>query len=157
LGLNITLTTKKIKGQEYVYEVSWNSQTKKNEYRCLGNVKKVPLITDSKPTCYETPKSELEESELFRAVECGKIDEAFVQLVIEANNSALESINFSKTDPLLVESYKAQVALFNHIIMIEGVPPALVECMQYLLVKWRKKSPAYDYFVEPEILPEIPI
>jgi hypothetical protein len=150
-------TIKKIKGKEYLYESVWNPETKKTEYKCLGNVKNLPKVDDSKVTLSFPTKHEFEETNFFRAMECGKIDEAFVQLVIEANNSTLEYINTSKTDPLLVESYKAQVALFNHIIMIEGVPSALVECLQEMLVRWRKKSPVYADNNKLEIVPEIPV
>ena len=78
-----------IKGNEYVYESVWNPTTKRNEYKCLGNVKHLPEVIDSRVTLSFPCKAELiqqlNDDSLISMFEHFEIDKVLSALVISIN------------------------------------------------------------------------
>jgi len=145
----MTITTKRKKGIDYLYDVYWSPEEKRQKSHYLGRADSIPepVLTDDHK---ETP------SEFMKALEKANIDQALVFLVMESNNSILEMSREQELpcDPNQLQLLEDVIKYMNKSIELYGVPPHIVELMHDLIEKWKVQSPAIHPTFSPDEMTE---
>jgi hypothetical protein len=143
---------KTIKGQNYLYETVWNPVSKKNESKCLGNIKNIPKIDSSKIILSFPSQAEIEQTDLFKALECGCIDEFLSIFVTAVNADFVERLHVS--DPAELKRIQDTIYSLNNAIVSQGIPYPIIEYLQKYFVNLRKKSPVFSENIDLETIPK---